>query len=946
MAALMTGIIFGGGSVLFADVTEGLGCLLGGFSLSMWFLVLKPGGLLPSTAGKVILISSFTLGAFGLYISHYTRPYGLIGSISFAGATVIVLGVDCFSRAGLKEFWLYIWDLNEDLFPFHYSEPYPITRGIRVEIACIIILFLLGIMSQMKIWKIIKERRDQKAAAQLKEEERRDKAEENLGRKLEEGNGQELALWEAVYGDKESTKRSKVDSGVGTDEPGSLRKVSISAIGTREIRNSGTESIEMSNLEGTTNNSSGRASLDGLHGDTKTLTVRIASDEKASQAPSAGPEHSKYLSPPSMGASVTHRFHEPAQKPTVLVSFAEASSAKGQREDKSGVKEPEAPVGPKVVPLPFKIPEPETQIDDDLSSIATFAPSEHIPARSSNRFSGGSLLRSLSRRSQRHSRNEVPSEEELIADDDDDRASSVAATIDTDRDSDMGEAEFDSGNPLPSDHGFPTGAIAGDHLSALESSAGPGPKEVCDSRLSNGVSEEGLETRKDDSLAGAFAREKRPSSLGQTLTMPSEDPDVDKSAVSLEVSDSIGKTAKLGGLPPEGTSKVVMAYRTNEWAKHLEAAETPELPALDDLNSGTNSEWMDTATTKEAAATVYFKQLQQTPLTAEPAPILRDRAQEGPISRSVSKDPLPDHHTSQRPTLTQRQSSSGRNVERSVSQLSLQSSQSKKETSSSSTLRLTSSQLSLNPSRGLRSSSTPLTSSPLIGSPIEEGVESSFAPRFTPSAKHLMSHRDSLMRNKPSSTSLNLNSSSTSLNRNASTASLNPNASSVSLNRNASSSLSPHPAASSDSLPSQSAHLVTLDQDNIPLSQRKSFLQQKQQQQQRLSQHPSRTSLLSRHPHRTSLGANNNPRESTLSAWRSSLRVDSSAQEAVQEIEARRSEMLSEKRQASNSQQWATLMEAGRRDSGLLDRGMRRGDMQEKHREAMRRMQAGANKHV
>lgn len=109
VAIWVTGIIFGGGSVVFADVTEGLGCLFGGFCLSMWFLVLKPGGLITSTAGRAIFIACFTLGTFGFYVSHYTRPYGLIGSTSFAGATVIVLGIDCFSRAGLKEFWLYIW---------------------------------------------------------------------------------------------------------------------------------------------------------------------------------------------------------------------------------------------------------------------------------------------------------------------------------------------------------------------------------------------------------------------------------------------------------------------------------------------------------------------------------------------------------------------------------------------------------------------------------------------------------------------------------------------------------------------------------------------------------------------------------------------------------------------------------------------------------------------
>lgn len=109
VAAAVTGLVFGALAVIFADVTEGLGCFLGGFCLSMWFLVLKPNGLISNTAGKAIFIGCFTVGTFCFYLSRYTRVYGLIGSTSFAGATVVVLGIDCFSRAGLKEFWLWIW---------------------------------------------------------------------------------------------------------------------------------------------------------------------------------------------------------------------------------------------------------------------------------------------------------------------------------------------------------------------------------------------------------------------------------------------------------------------------------------------------------------------------------------------------------------------------------------------------------------------------------------------------------------------------------------------------------------------------------------------------------------------------------------------------------------------------------------------------------------------
>ena len=111
VTACLTGVLFGALALVFSDITEGLGCLLGGFCLSMWFLGLKEGGLIPSTAGRAIFICGLSIAAYCLSFSHHTRTYGLIGCISFAGATAIVLGIDCYSRAGLKEFWLYLWSM-------------------------------------------------------------------------------------------------------------------------------------------------------------------------------------------------------------------------------------------------------------------------------------------------------------------------------------------------------------------------------------------------------------------------------------------------------------------------------------------------------------------------------------------------------------------------------------------------------------------------------------------------------------------------------------------------------------------------------------------------------------------------------------------------------------------------------------------------------------------
>jgi hypothetical protein len=109
VAVFITGCLCGGVALVFRDLADGFGCLLGGFCLGMWFLTLKEGGTIPSTVGKAVFIGALTVAVGALGLSSRTRKWGLIGSIPFSGATATILGIDCFSRAGMKEFWIYLW---------------------------------------------------------------------------------------------------------------------------------------------------------------------------------------------------------------------------------------------------------------------------------------------------------------------------------------------------------------------------------------------------------------------------------------------------------------------------------------------------------------------------------------------------------------------------------------------------------------------------------------------------------------------------------------------------------------------------------------------------------------------------------------------------------------------------------------------------------------------
>ena len=243
VGVIMSGVIFGGGALIFKEVTEGLGCLLGGFCLSMWFLTLKSGGLITSSGGRGILIGALCVVCWSLSFSHYTRPYGLIFSTSFSGATAFVLGIDCFSKAGLKEFWIYIWNLNDDLFPLN-TTTYPISRGTRVETVIIICGTIIGIISQIKLWKVVQTRQKAREAVHAEEEQRRAVEEEAMGRHIARQNDRDRAEWEKRYGDRLDPKKSVITS---TEVQGENKRLSSTTTTEVDSMNNSesSESLEM-----------------------------------------------------------------------------------------------------------------------------------------------------------------------------------------------------------------------------------------------------------------------------------------------------------------------------------------------------------------------------------------------------------------------------------------------------------------------------------------------------------------------------------------------------------------------------------------------------------------------------------------------------------------------------------------------------------------------------
>jgi Domain of unknown function (DUF4203) len=961
IAAFMTGVIFGAGSLVFKEVTEGLGCLLGGFCLSMWLLTLRPGGTLQSTGGKVILIAAFTVATYALSFSHYTRPYGLIGATSFAGATAAVLGFDCFSKAGLKEFWLYIWNLNDNLFPLN-TNTYPITRGMRVELAVIVLMCLLGVVSQLKLWRVIKDRREKKNAIRLGDERERDQMEEAIGRRLEEGTERERAQWEADYGDPDDGKRNtQTDSGLGTEENNSVRKASVSV---KEVEEGDCSAVVFESKE--TTPAINEQAKGGLGVATATITA-VTGDA---------------------GESSNNTTHEVQLYPEPAIVGSQ-KAVKSPRDSSSApmAVSPSAPEpfysSPPIVPLPFTIPSAEApqRVADGAGS--TFAGTEPVSPVLAKRLSDRADNQGLSGNRERTDP-EISSVEAVdfpcAAHS---KASSLAATID-DNIEELSQSRH--GETCPSSRpesvaealtvpgtasvrpeearetsNFGVGAPTTPALSVADDhdpeefqrpvQAASQPKAVEPASSSN-YDHDGLEA----SMPSSYSR----PSASQSQVEGNQAQDLVPRTNRRQSLDALSSTGSLtkGALErvPSQLSHVLMSYRTNEWAKHISTANEPEFDGPEAIPEGVEEELPTHLA--ERPARVEVKKLQQIPaaLVSSPPPSQRQ------TSTIPSSLPSEVNRTfSYESNVSNSHLPSGRASWDSTTQPDVSqvwNSQLRQETASSAGLSRSASVTSLPlpiTTRGLRSTSTPVPGQSLMTSPIDENAEVEFLPPTRPSISplpsagaSLLAQRDSLLRSRHSQLTARNTGSPTEMLysqppvRSTSRLSLIDEAGSRSTSRLSNfedgDPILPSRSASRFSLP-------IMNEDDMTLSQRRAMIQQQSVAflpENRLAATDNFDAHL---PQRNSSAVTAQKRESMLAFWRQSMRQEVALTAVPKEtVESRRADMMMEKQQSKMNQQHSEVTKIHQENA--FDQAMRRGDMQELHKEAMRRMQANANKHV
>ena len=903
VAAVVTGLIFGAVSLVFQEVTEGLGCMLGSFCFAMWILVLAPGGIISSTAGRGILIGVITVAGFGLSFTHYTRMYALLCCTSFAGATITILGVDCFSRAGLKEFWLYLWKLNPKQFPLE-TNTYPITRGIRVEIACIIVVFLLGLVSQFKLWKVIKARRAKNEQERKRVEDERIEAEAAIGRDVEANTQRERADWEAAYGEKNATK-VQADSCAGSSmETSSKHQYSVRE---REV-----DAIELSDIEEVR---SGHFS----NGEKRT-TIHDGN-------PASGESQEALV---EMGENSRRQSNDSAS--------TDILDHEGSISEQDNTNRGYAPGAPEVVPLPFRVP-----TDEEEHNREAVAPSE-ASKRPTDAEPAGSVVMPLQKLS-------LMQLNEQYAKDGferrNDQASSVAATAD-----DVAVL----GDVTPGQQSRVQSMLLQD---AGGSRLAPPRFEHDQSKRSSVVSERELEQALDEDDEEALPRDPiaidapAPRSTGPTRETPTDSrSDEEPADVTVNVSRPDGSSVGQPGSVSEAIveqlpaklSRIALTYRTNEWAKHIADADHPDNAGEMERPSSPGVQ-VETSFPEETPKPVDVEDLQKTNSSFAPNMPTHSSSKASKKSQRQTRQSEPVTNLNRTPSTAQSPTPIY-SFSRSSSQASLNRQQS----------------TSASPARpkigSKRQSSMQLTNQPLVESPIEDATETFQPSEFAPttnvypnatastSASNLLDERNQMLQRRPTTVSFNGFRSTPTLGMMSGAI---PEGQEVHQPEKAAQDFgSPTHTFTS---PTMSAHRVSED-ENMTLAQRRSLMQLNNQTSPTLPASPTpahkpRASIYSTmaydsHQPARHASTNSIQQSARLNQWRQTLEADVQAKQPPRVVESTARQNMMDGRRQSELRQARKKEEEGRRQSAI-DEAMRRGHLDGAHRDAMRRMQAKAN---
>ncbi|KAH0838222.1 hypothetical protein J3R83DRAFT_6477 [Lanmaoa asiatica] len=172
LASSVAGIMGGAFTIFFWKATKYFIGAWGGFAFGLWIQCFRNGGLIPSVGLRWILYIACGVVAFVLCTIPKLHWHMLLLATAFVGSSAFMLGVDCYTTAGLKEF--YVWNLGfSDLFPKYTSNniAFPVSQTMEIELGLIGAVALMGGAVQLRILRVLQRKLKEIAEEQKRRDE-------------------------------------------------------------------------------------------------------------------------------------------------------------------------------------------------------------------------------------------------------------------------------------------------------------------------------------------------------------------------------------------------------------------------------------------------------------------------------------------------------------------------------------------------------------------------------------------------------------------------------------------------------------------------------------------------------------------------------------------------------------------------------------------------------
>ncbi|KAI0788639.1 hypothetical protein C8Q75DRAFT_242333 [Abortiporus biennis] len=169
LACGVAGIAGGGIAIFFWKAAKYFIGAWGGFVFALWIQCFKNGGLVTPIGFRWLMYIACGVVGFVMCTIPQLHYYVLLISTAFVGATSFILGVDCYTTADLKEF--YIWNLGfEKMFqPFVQNNiKFPVSQTMQIELGLMGAIALMGMAVQFRVLVVL-----QRKLKEIKEEQRR-----------------------------------------------------------------------------------------------------------------------------------------------------------------------------------------------------------------------------------------------------------------------------------------------------------------------------------------------------------------------------------------------------------------------------------------------------------------------------------------------------------------------------------------------------------------------------------------------------------------------------------------------------------------------------------------------------------------------------------------------------------------------------------------------------